>query len=315
MKWQLSEVPQPLKRGYIAYLSNVEKYHRKKLGLMKLEWLKQHAFKAKASTFRDGQQVVTGVVDENAQTTLFQKEYDIKIEIVTKEVASMDDEIRKSFIACKTALDEYTKQYVSLMREWLPEDAGAPDPLTLRRTITEQIVMASNKISLSMNTKFTHWVEFQQAKQIKLQTRIQDECILPEALIEDIQKAKPVDEQLSSLRGIVSALSNCSMVTSSKNVPHRKDKRGKRSTSAGSANTSRTSSTHSKRSGSSHRSNQSNHSVKFSTPQKTPNKRHQHRPKKFHKRKPRRPFNGTPTKKYRSASGSSISSARSARKI
>ena len=127
---------------------------------------------------------------------------------------------------------------------------------------------------------------------------INGDCILEEALIEDIQKPKPINEQLTSPCGIVSALSNRSQVKSSTTGQHHKRKQGKRPTSIRSANTSPTSATHSKRSAPSHRSNQPNHSVKFSTPQKTLDRRHQHLSKKHRKRKPRPPVIGTPSRQH-----------------
>ena len=195
-KRDLSFVPHPCRHAVVDYLKKVECAHRKAIALKKLTWVHEHSFEPKSTLFRGGKKVVHQVVNEEAHRRIHDGTFNIKCDLVQKEIDESKKDSNESFAAAKKKLEDYQASLAKVRNDWIIGDHAGE----MFRAAVEQISEVSVNVGFRLDVQYDRWVERQKAKSLKKKTEVQNTKLVKEAFVEDAQCNKPIAEEISDLR-------------------------------------------------------------------------------------------------------------------
>ena len=110
-RWNLRSIPQLLKKDTLNHLFAFQAYQSKLCSKKKLKWLLANGFQAEKSVFRNGNEKVLTIIEEDKQKEIYVAQFTKKIKYINKDVESAKKKADETF---KTLKKEYDKYYVGV---------------------------------------------------------------------------------------------------------------------------------------------------------------------------------------------------------
>ena len=208
MRWDLSQVPHPLRSLTLRYLFSYEKYLNRKVSIKKLSWQKFHTFSPKETVFHDGKTRVTKTLMEDKQKAIYAEYFDIKINFAETQKKAHEAVVKELFEEVKTALNKYCTGFPTVGLNFGPTTDPQLAAKAIRDRAIHQLVTAGQSIEWCMDEKYQKWEKFTLKKSAENRTRIEHAKARKEALIEDIQRNREFDDPLSTIRSVLKNLQN-----------------------------------------------------------------------------------------------------------
>ena len=208
MRWDLSQVPHPIRSLTLRYLFSYEKYLNRKVAIKKLSWQKFHTFSPKETVFHDGKTRVTKTLMEDKQKAIHDEYFDIKISFAETQKEADKAVVKELFEEVKTALNKYCAGFATVALNFGLFTDPQLEAKAIRDKAIHQLVTAGQSIEWSTDEKYQKWEKFTLKKSAENQTRIEHAKARKEALIEYIQRNREFDDQLSTIRSVLKNLQN-----------------------------------------------------------------------------------------------------------
>ena len=312
-RWTLTELNKAQIPLVIQHLQAVERCCRKESALKKMAWQKEHLFKPVQTRFQDGKTTVFKVIGEEHQKALHDSKYTEKMQYLEKDITEARKAVNDTREATKNAIATHRAAVAIYENQWLPNDMqiDLADPYNIaeeerKKRAIRQIAEATQSIHEKSAAAYDKWEKFQLEKKTRIETKVKEERVLQEILVEENQRKLTTEEQLSNVRQMLTKFNLLELTkqlkqkdrknggnpsdgrkrsksrsthgsgsTKSKSRVSKSSKHGTRSNRSHSTQSNRTtrsrhSSNHSHQSNRSHKSNQS---VTFRLPSPQENKR------------------------------------------
>ena len=308
-RWTLTEVSKTEIPLVIQHLQAVERCCRKESAIKKLTWQKANLFKPVQIRFQDGKITVFKVIGEEHQKSLHDAKYTEKMQYLEKDIVDARKAVEDTRAETKKVISAHRAAVAVYENMWLPDlmQVDVADPFNMAKQEQQkrgfrQIAEATQSIHDKSSAAYDKWEKFQLEKKTRIETKVKEERVLQEILVEDNQRQLSTEQQLVNVRQMLTKFNLLELTKQlkSKNEKGPGDgrKRSKSRSTHGSASaksksskssrsskqgshksrshlthsnhTNRTHSTHSHQSNRSHKSNQS---VSFRIPSPQDNKR------------------------------------------
>ena len=202
-RFDLSKVPQELKKPALEHLLAYRTFKDKETAHKKLCHQMVNDFRPKESTFRDGTVTIKQIVDEDFQRQLHQNECELQLQFHQKDLDAAQDKHKATHKAFNEAMKSYYDAYTSLSTDYKVDltevdtqdalmdlvDGNNFQPIvdvvmtTARQHVQHTVkamVTARRRIDLEAKAKHTRYVEHFDKKLIERATRVQNKKVREE---------------------------------------------------------------------------------------------------------------------------------------
>ena len=202
-RFDLSKVPQELRKPALEHLLAYLTFKDKETAHKKLRHQMVHDFRPKESTFRDSTVTIEQVLDEDLQKVLHQKECELRLQFHQKDFDAAQDKHKATHKAFNEAMKSYYDACTSLSTDYKVDltevdtqnalmDLGdgnkfhpIPDVMmtTARQHVqhtVEAMVTAQRRIDLEPEAKHAKYLEHFDKKIIEKATRVQNKKVREE---------------------------------------------------------------------------------------------------------------------------------------
>ena len=106
-RWNLRSIPQLLKKDTLNDLFAFQAYQSKSCSKKKFKWLLANGFHAEKSVFRNGNEKILTIIEEDKQKEIYVAQFTKKMEYIIKDVESAKKKADERFETLKKEYDKY----------------------------------------------------------------------------------------------------------------------------------------------------------------------------------------------------------------
>ena len=198
-KWDLSTLPPHIIPSTVKYLGSMEKQYRKLEAAAKLEHKLANDFIPRTSTFMDGKNKISKVINEEAQKALFTSELNEKLTLANKQLTEAKAEACLAWTTVEKLLNDYFEKQLEVLERW-KHDATAATFADDQLAIQKQLAGIGAAMQQQSAMSIDNWKMRAAVKATTKATEIADATTRSQALIEESMRVKPIEDQLSDLR-------------------------------------------------------------------------------------------------------------------
>ena len=186
-RWNLRSIPQLLKKDTLNHLFAFQAYQSKLCSKKKLKWLLTNGFQAEKSVFRNGNEKVLTIIEEDKQKEIYVAQFTKKIEYINKDVESAKKKADETF---ETLKKEYDKYYVGVCHYTfsLPSDDVMMDDgndffdeaigeYHNKRRAIQNVAIAKQVTVTGFERKYQGWEEWQARRTVEKNAEISNKKV------------------------------------------------------------------------------------------------------------------------------------------
>ena len=193
----------------LKYLLHYVKLCNLQMGVQKLHWLKVNTFKGREDIFHDGKTMIRKVLDETSQRKIHDARLQVKRDLMMKKVEENTTTLGQMFGELQNCVHIHMQEHFVELKWWNGNPDNKQGVMNKMRTdIVQVVALAKQNTKAEWRVKFKNWSSWQQRKFTRKQIKMNEKRAPKEALREDFQAELEFDDQLRSIRRLLSRMNN-----------------------------------------------------------------------------------------------------------